>query len=269
MLKEWLLINQSSQINPNSFCSLIKLTKNGITPFCRAPFYVHHNNSKELLNRVKKDFNSIGPHHCEHKLPKQKVPKSPGITTGHADYSIGSWLQGHEGKDVQDLLKCHRRRLFTLAASRAIQCLQSSSTGMYSYTSTFLKIWSCFLVESVNNEGYYTQEFALMKSDPPIAQRWSPRHQTGRGSGGPRIRSETQPSAPDPVGQPNSRKRKLVLSDDEDDTARKLGDREATKKLPKQATPRKKTSSSPVPKIKKSTRCNSYNDLSCIDAHPL
>nr|ABF98739.1 retrotransposon protein, putative, unclassified [Oryza sativa Japonica Group] len=76
-------------------------------------------------------------------------------------------------------------------------------------------------------------EFALMKSDPPIAQRRSPHHQTGQGSGGPRIRSETQPSAPDPVGQPNSHKRKLVLSDDEGDTARKLGDREATKKLPK------------------------------------
>ena len=140
----------------------------------------------------------------------------------------------------------------------------------HSYTSTFLKIWSCFLVESVNNEGYYTQEFALMKSDPPIAQRRSPRHQTGQGSGGPRIRSETQPSAPDLVGQPNSRKRKLVLSDDEtDDTTRRPGDRETTKKLPKQATPRKKTSSRTVPKIRKSSMCNSYNDLSCIDVHPL
>nr|AAX96315.1 retrotransposon protein, putative, unclassified [Oryza sativa Japonica Group]ABA91737.1 retrotransposon protein, putative, unclassified, expressed [Oryza sativa Japonica Group] len=99
-------------------------------------------------------------------------------------------------------------------------------------------------------------EFALMKSDPPIAQRQSPHRQTGQGSGGPRIRSETQPSAPDPVGQPNSRKRKLVLSDDEGDTARKLGDREATNKLPKQATPRKKTSSRLVPKIRKSSSNN-------------
>ena len=109
-----------------------------------------------------------------------------------------------------------------------------------------------------------------MKSDPPIAQRRSPRHQTGQGSGGPRIRSKTQPSASDPVGHPDSRKRKLVLSDDEaDDTTRRPGDRETTKKLPKQATPRKKTSSRPVPKIRKSSRCNSYNDLPCIDAHPL
>ena len=102
-----------------------------------------------------------------------------------------------------------------------------------------------------------------MKSDLPIAQRRSPRHQTGQGSRGPRIRFETQPSASDPVGQSDSRKRKLVLSDDEaDDTTRRPGDRETTKKLPKQATPRKKTSSHPAQKI-------SYNDLSCIDAHPL
>lgn len=61
----------------------------------------------------------------------------------------------------------------------------------------------------------YAHEFALMKSDPPIAQHQSPRRQTGQGSGGPRIRSETQPSASDPAGQSDSRKRKLALSDDE------------------------------------------------------
>ena len=66
-----------------------KAYKNGITPFYRAPFYVHHNNSQELLNRVKKDFNSIRPHHCEHKSPKQNVPKSLRITTGHAGNKIG------------------------------------------------------------------------------------------------------------------------------------------------------------------------------------
>nr|BAB19769.1 P0035H10.10 [Oryza sativa Japonica Group] len=54
-----------------------------------------------------------------------------------------------------------------------------------------------------------------------------------------------------PPPPPDSRKRKLMSSDDESDTARKPGDREATKKLPKQATPRKKTSSRPVPKIRK------------------
>nr|ABA92142.1 retrotransposon protein, putative, unclassified [Oryza sativa Japonica Group] len=100
-------------------------------------------------------------------------------------------------------------------------------------------------------------EFALMKSDPPIAQRRSPRHQTGQGSGGPRIR------------QPDSRKRKLVLSDDEaDDTARRPGDRETTKKLSKQATPRKKTSSRPVPKIRKSSRKPSDIDPSGKDSDP-
>nr|ABA97231.1 retrotransposon protein, putative, unclassified [Oryza sativa Japonica Group] len=112
-------------------------------------------------------------------------------------------------------------------------------------------------------------EFALMKSDPPIAQRRSPRHQTGQGSGGPRIRSETQPSASDPIGQSDSRKKKLVLSDDEaDDTARRPGDRETTKKLPKQATPRKKTSSRPVPKIRKSSRKPSDIDPSGKDSDP-
>nr|AAQ56291.1 putative retrotransposon protein [Oryza sativa Japonica Group] len=125
------------------------------------------------------------------------------------------------------------------------------------------------LKEQVNNEGYYTQEFALMKSDPPIAQRRSPHHQTGQGSGRPRIRSETQPSTSDPIGQSDSRKRKLVLSDDEaDDTARKPGDRETTKKLPKQATPRKKTSSRPVPKIRKSSRKPSDIDPSGKDSDP-
>ncbi len=88
-----------------------------------------------------------------------------------------------------------------------------------------------------------------MKSDPPIAQLRSPRHQTGQGSGGPRIRSKTQPSASDPVGQLDSLKRKLVLSDDEaDDTIRRPEDRETTKKLPKQATPRKKNIQSPCAK---------------------
>nr|AAK27820.1 putative gypsy-type retrotransposon RIRE2 protein [Oryza sativa Japonica Group]AAP54204.1 retrotransposon protein, putative, unclassified [Oryza sativa Japonica Group] len=112
-------------------------------------------------------------------------------------------------------------------------------------------------------------EFALMKSDPPIAQRRSPRHQTGQGSGGPRIRSETQPSASDSVGQSDSRKRKLVLSDDEaDDTTRRPGDRETTKKLSKQATPKKKTSSRPAPKIRKSSRKPSDIDPSGKDSDP-
>ncbi len=106
-----------------------------------------------------------------------------------------------------------------------------------------------------------------MKSDPPIAQRRSPRHQTGQGSGGPKIRSEAQPNTSNLAGQPDSRKRKLVLSDDKGDDARKPGDKETTGKLPKQANPKKKTSSRPMPKIRKSSRYKSYSDLPCIDAH--
>jgi hypothetical protein len=59
-----------------------------------------------------------------------------------------------------------------------------------------------------------------------------------------------------------------VLSDDEGDDAEKPGDRETTRELQKQATPKKKTSSRPMPKIRKSSRYKSYNDFPCIDAHP-
>nr|CAE03256.1 OSJNBa0011J08.11 [Oryza sativa Japonica Group] len=111
-------------------------------------------------------------------------------------------------------------------------------------------------------------EFALMKSDPPIAQRQSPRCQTGQGSGEPRIRSETQPSASDPVGESDSRKRKLVLSDDEGDDTGKLRDKGATGRPPKPTNPKKKTSSHPVPKIRKSSRKPSDIDPSEKDSDP-
>jgi hypothetical protein len=52
-----------------------------------------------------------------------------------------------------------------------------------------------------------------------------------------------------------------VLSDDEGDDAEKSGDRETTRKLPKQAIPKKKTSSHPMPKIRRSSRYKSYNIL--------
>lgn len=110
----------------------------------------------------------------------------------------------------------------------------------------------------------YAQEFALMKSDPPIAQHQSPRRQTGQGSGGPRIRSETQPSASDPAGQSDSRKRKLVLSDDEGDDTGKLRNKGAAGRPPKPTNPKKKTSSRPVLKIRKSSRYKSFNNLPCI-----
>nr|ABA98418.1 retrotransposon protein, putative, unclassified [Oryza sativa Japonica Group] len=111
-------------------------------------------------------------------------------------------------------------------------------------------------------------EFALMKSDTPIAQRRSPRRQTGQGSGGPKIRADTQPNTSNPAGQSDSRKRKLVLSDDEGDDAGKLGDKGATGKLPKQANPKKKTSSRPMPKIRKSSRKPSDIDPSGKDSNP-
>ncbi len=105
-----------------------------------------------------------------------------------------------------------------------------------------------------------------MKSDPPIVQRRSPRCQTVQGSGGPKIRSESQPNTSNPAGQSDSRKRKLVLGDDEGDDGKKSGDKETPRKLPKQAIPKKKTSSRPMPKIRKSSRYKSFNDLPCFDA---
>nr|AAX96705.1 retrotransposon protein, putative, unclassified [Oryza sativa Japonica Group]ABA93028.1 retrotransposon protein, putative, unclassified [Oryza sativa Japonica Group] len=111
-------------------------------------------------------------------------------------------------------------------------------------------------------------EFALMKSDPPITQRRSPRCQTGQGSGGPKIQSETQPNTSNPAVQSDSRKRMLVLSDDEGDDAGKPGDKGATGKLPKQANPKKKTSSRPMPKIRKSSRKPSDKDPFGKDSDP-
>jgi hypothetical protein len=85
----------------------------------------------------------------------------------------------------------------------------------------------------IENLEHHAQEFALMTSDPPIAQRRSPRRQTGQASGGPKIRSDAQPHTSQPTNQPNSRKRKLVLSNDEDDNAEKTGSKGMTGKQPK------------------------------------
>nr|ABA97386.1 retrotransposon protein, putative, unclassified [Oryza sativa Japonica Group] len=111
-------------------------------------------------------------------------------------------------------------------------------------------------------------EFALLKSDPPIAQHQSPRRQTGQGSGGPRIRSETQPNASDPVGQSDSRKRKLVPSDDEGDDTGKLRDKGATGRPPKPTNLKKKTSSRPEPKIRKSSRNESAEAGAGVNQEP-
>nr|AAR87150.1 putative gypsy-type retrotransposon protein [Oryza sativa Japonica Group] len=106
------------------------------------------------------------------------------------------------------------------------------------------------------------------RSHPPIAQRRSPRRQTGQASGGPKIRSDAQPHTSQPTNQPDSRKRKLVLSHDEDDNAEKTGSKGMTGKQPKQANPKNKTASRPIPKIRKSSRKPSDIDLSDKDPEP-
>ncbi len=108
-----------------------------------------------------------------------------------------------------------------------------------------------------------------MKSDPPIAQRRSPRHQTVQGSGGPKIRSESQFKTSNPTGQSDSRKRKLVLSDDEGDDNNKFGDKGSPKKLPKHTAPKKKTSSRPMPKFRKSSRYKSFGAFFRFDVLPI
>ncbi len=101
-----------------------------------------------------------------------------------------------------------------------------------------------------------------MKSDPPTAQRRSPHRQTGQAGGGPKIRSDSQPSTTQSANQSDFRKRKLVLSDDEKDDSEKAGSKGVTGKPGRQANPKKKTSSRPMPKIK-------FSHLPCIAAHSL
>nr|CAH65752.1 OSIGBa0123D13.1 [Oryza sativa] len=107
---------------------------------------------------------------------------------------------------------------------------------------------------STENLEDQAQEFALMKSDPPIAQRCSPRRHTGQASGGPKIQSDVQPNTSRSTNQSDSRKRKLVSSDDEGDDAEKTGNKGVTGKQLKPTNPKKKTSSRPMPKIRKSSR---------------
>nr|AAN08654.1 putative retrotransposon protein [Oryza sativa Japonica Group]AAP53355.1 retrotransposon protein, putative, Ty3-gypsy subclass [Oryza sativa Japonica Group] len=112
-------------------------------------------------------------------------------------------------------------------------------------------------------------EFSLMKSDPPTTQRRSPRQLPGQASGGPKIQPSAQSSNPKPTDQIGSRKWKLLLSDDEGDDAEKAGNKEAAGKQPKLANPpKKKTSSRPIPKIRKSSRKPSDIDPSGKDPNP-
>nr|ABA98183.1 retrotransposon protein, putative, Ty3-gypsy subclass [Oryza sativa Japonica Group] len=111
------------------------------------------------------------------------------------------------------------------------------------------------------------QEYVLMKSDPPIAQRRSPRQHTVQGGGGPTIRSDPQPQISNPTGQTGSRKRKLVLDNDEDDD-NKSGDKGSPNKLPKRTMSRKKLAGRPMPKIRTSSRKPSDIDPTGKDPDP-
>ena len=128
--------------------------------------------------------------------------------------------------------------------------------------SAFLESMLLSSTKLMENLNHHAQEFALMKSDPPTAQRRSPRRQTGQAGGGPKIRSDSQPNTSQSANQSNFRKRKLVPSDDENDDAKKAGSKGVTGKQPKQANPKKKTSSRPIPKIRKSSRYKSFSNLS-------
>ncbi|XP_066159625.1 uncharacterized protein [Oryza sativa Japonica Group] len=65
-----------------------------------------------------------------------------------------------------------------------------------------------------------------------------------------------------------SRKRKLVLNDDEGDDGNKSGDKGSPNKLPKRTTPRKKLAGCPMPKIRTSSRKPSDIDPTGKDPDP-
>nr|ABA98573.1 retrotransposon protein, putative, Ty3-gypsy subclass [Oryza sativa Japonica Group] len=111
------------------------------------------------------------------------------------------------------------------------------------------------------------QEYALMKSDPPITQRRSPRQHTVQGGGGPKIRPDPQPQTSNPTGQTGSRKRKLVLDNDEGDDD-KSGDKGSPNKLPKRTMPKKKLAGRQMPKIRTSSRKPSDIDPTGKDPDP-
>nr|ABA98214.1 retrotransposon protein, putative, Ty3-gypsy subclass [Oryza sativa Japonica Group] len=111
------------------------------------------------------------------------------------------------------------------------------------------------------------QEYALMKSDPPVTQRRSPRQHTAQGGGGPTIRPDPQPQTSKLTGQTGPRKRKLVLDDDEGDDD-KSGDKGSPNNPPKRTMPRKKLAGRAMPKIRTSSRKPSDIDPSGKDPDP-
>lgn len=93
----------------------------------------------------------------------------------------------------------------------------------------------------------------LIKSDPPTAQRRSPRRHQGQATGGRKIQPGMQESSRKPTELAGTRKQKLVLSDDDDDD--NTSNKGAAGKQPKTASqPKKKTIKGPIPKIRKSSR---------------
>ncbi|XP_066160358.1 golgin candidate 1-like [Oryza sativa Japonica Group] len=106
-----------------------------------------------------------------------------------------------------------------------------------------------------------------MKSDPPITQRRSPRQHTVQGGGGPKIRPDPQPQTSNPTRQTGSRKRKLVLDNDEGDDD-KSGDKGSPNKFPKRTMPKKKLAGRQMPKIRTSSRKPSDIDPTGKDPNP-
>jgi hypothetical protein len=144
-------------------------------------------------------------------------------------------------------------------------CRTTLSTLLLRYVSlvsafTSYILWSSLkVIEYVN---HHAQEFTLIKSDPPTVQRRSSRQPIGQASGGPKNRFDVQPDPSRSTTQSDSRKRKSVLTDDEGHDAKKSGSKkEGAERQPKLANPRKKTSSRPMPKIRKSSRCVSSNKM--------
>ncbi|XP_052169179.1 uncharacterized protein LOC127785849 [Oryza glaberrima] len=106
-------------------------------------------------------------------------------------------------------------------------------------------------------------EYALMKSNPPTAQRRSPRRPQGQATGDPKI----QPGAQRSSRKPGSRKRKIIFYDDDDDDDD--SNKEASGKQPKKASPpKKKTTRHPISKIRKSSRKPSDIDPTSKDSDP-
>nr|AAO66567.1 putative gypsy-type retrotransposon protein [Oryza sativa Japonica Group] len=118
-----------------------------------------------------------------------------------------------------------------------------------------------------SNKGWHANWFYVQNPEPALPE-YTCLPPAGQASGRPKIRSDAQPNTSKPTNQSDSRKRKLVLSDDEGDDVEKAGSKGVTGKQPRQANPKKKTSSRPIPKIRKSSRKPYDIDPSGKDSEP-